>query len=167
MIDQDVGHKKHGAVGQEVGQELDLITEAMERIDELVSYQRRAFCAHAPHRELSLPQLFLLITLQERGALTVSALADLLGVTAPSASALIDRMEERELVARERDAVDRRVVHVAITDAGHTLLDEMVGMRRDRLRQVLSRMEPEELQHVIAAVQALRRVLGDAPLQNS
>lgn len=149
MIDQRSEHKT------------DLLDEVMDQIDELVSYQRRSFCAHGPHRELSLPQLFLLITLHERGTHTVSALAELLGVTAPSASALIDRMEERGLVARERDAEDRRVVHVAITEAGHTLLDEMVGMRRDRLRQILSLMNAEELRHVVGAVQGLHRVLGE------
>jgi DNA-binding MarR family transcriptional regulator len=127
-----------------------------------MSYQRRAFCAGGPHRELSLPQLFLLVTLHEGGTLTVSALADLLGVTAPSASTLIDRMEERGLVARERDAADRRVVHVTITEWGDTLLDEMVGMRRDRVRQVLSQMDAEELEHVIGAVRGLHRVLGSA-----
>lgn len=147
--------------GAGIGQKTDLLDEVMDQIDELMSYQRRAFCAHGPHRELSLPQLFLLITLHERGTLTVSALAELLGVTAPSASALIDRMEERGLLGRERDAVDRRVVHVAITEEGHTLLDEMVGMRRDRLRQVLTRMDPDELRHVVGAVQGLRRVLGE------
>lgn len=144
-----------------IEQETDILDDVMSQIDDLMSYQRRSFCAHGPHRELSLPQLFLLVTLHERGTLTVSALAELLGVTAPSASALIDRMEERGLVARDRDALDRRVVHVAISEAGHTLLDEMMGMRRDRVRQVLSRMDPEELRHVIGALQGLRRVLGE------
>lgn len=143
--------------------ETGLLDEVMNQVDELMSYQRRAFCAHGPHRELSLPQLFLLLTLHERGTLTVSALAELLGVTAPSASTLIDRMEERGLLARERDVDDRRVVHVSITEAGHSLLDEMVGMKRDRVRQVLSRMNMKELQHVVGAVEALRRVLGEAP----
>jgi DNA-binding MarR family transcriptional regulator len=140
----------------------DLLDEIMNQLDELMSYQRRSFCEHGPHRELSLPQLFLLVTLHERGTLTVSALAELLGVTAPSASTLIDRMEERGLVARERDAEDRRVVHVTVTEEGHTLLDEMVGMKRDRVRQVLSRMNAEELQHVVGAIHGLRRVLGES-----
>ncbi len=148
-------------IEQRIGQETDFLDEVLDQIDDLVSYQRRSFCAHGPHRELSLPQLFLLVILHERGTHTVSGLAELLGVTAPSTSTLIDRMEERGLLARERDAGDRRVVHVAITDAGHTLLDEMMGMRRDRLRQVLARMNADELQHVIGAVQGLRRVLGE------
>lgn len=148
-------------IGQETNQETELLEKVLGRIDELMSYQRRAFCAQGPHRELSLPQLFLLITLHERQTLTVSALADRLGVTAPSASALIDRMEERGWVVRERDAADRRVVHVSITDAGDNLLDEMMGMKRDRVRQILSLMDAEELGHVVGAVDGLHRVLGE------
>lgn len=150
-------------IEHDVSTPIDLLDQVMDQVEVLMSYQRRAFCAQGPHRELSLPQLFLLISLHERGTLTVSALADLLGVTAPSASALIDRMEERGWVARERDAADRRVVHVSITEAGHTLLDDMVGMKRDRMRQVLSRMDAGELRHVAGAVAGLRRVLGEIP----
>jgi DNA-binding MarR family transcriptional regulator len=151
-------------IEQETGHSLELLDQVMDQVEVLMSYQRRAFCAQGPHRELSLPQLFLLITLHERGTLSVSTLADLLGVTAPSASALIDRMEERGWVARDRDMADRRVVHVSITEAGHSLLDDMVGMKRDRMRQVLSQMDADELGHVAGAVAGLRRVLGATSL---
>jgi DNA-binding MarR family transcriptional regulator len=73
-------------------------------------------------------------------------------------------MEERGWVARDRDMADRRVVHVSITEAGHSLLDDMVGMKRDRMRQVLSQMDADELGHVAGAVAGLRRVLGATSL---
>lgn len=137
-----------------------LADEAMAQIEALASYQRRAFCNHhAIHREVSMPQLYLLINLQEHGSLTVSEMADVLGVSAPSTSAIIDRMEERELVTRVRDEVDRRVVHVAISERGRKMVDELAGLKRDKVQQLLTGMDDEELGHVIHAIQALRRAL--------
>ena len=148
-------------IESDVDQKSFLIEEVVGRLDGVMSYQRRAFCAGGPHRDLSLPQLFVLITLHERGPHSVSSLADLLGITAPSASTLIDRMEERGLVLRDRDATDRRVVHVAISEAGDTLLDVMMGMKRDKVRRILSHMTTEELEHVTGALRGLNRVLHE------
>jgi MarR family transcriptional regulator, organic hydroperoxide resistance regulator len=134
-----------------------VVEEAIEQIDALASYQRRAFCEHAAHREISLPQLHLLINLRERGTLTVSELSELLGVTPPSASAIIDRMEERGWVTRERDTVDRRVVHIVLEEHGRTIIDELAGTKRDTLYRLLTVMDDEELGHVIAAIQAAQR----------
>src|SRR5215510_833771 len=44
---------------------------------------------------------------------------------APDITRLVDRLEERGLVARRRKADNRRVVHIAITDAGLSLLREL------------------------------------------
>jgi DNA-binding MarR family transcriptional regulator len=142
-----------------VSSRTDLVEEALAQIEALVSYQRRAFCTHSIHREISLPQLVLLTNLRERGSMTVSELAGLLGVTAPSVSALIDRMEERELVGRERDALDRRIVHVRIAERGLTLLDELAGLRRDGLQRLLTVMSDEDLGHVVRAIEALRSAM--------
>jgi DNA-binding MarR family transcriptional regulator len=45
----------------------------------------------------------------------------------PDVTRLLDRLEERGLAGRTRDATDRRVVTARITDAGLLLLDELEG----------------------------------------
>lgn len=135
-----------------------LIREAMAGIDGLASYQRRSISsAHTHFRDISRPQMYLLIILRERGPQTVSELADLLAVSPPSASALLDRLEERGLVQRTRDAVDRRVVHVEVTEGGRNLLDEMAGVKRDHIQQLLSSMDESDLRAIIGGLEALQR----------
>lgn len=143
------------------------MAEALAQLDVLMSYQRRSFCARPIHRELSLPQLYILITLQESGAMTVSALANLLQISTPSASSIIDRMEEHGLVERTRDQEDRRVVHVALSNRGYCIVDELAGMKREQMQRLLSTMSDSELHDVARGMDALARGLArnSAPLE--
>lgn len=136
-----------------------VVEQALAEIDALIGFQRRAFATRHTYRELSLPQLHLLFNLQAGGPRTVSELAETLEVSTPSASAILDRMEEHDLVTRCRDTTDRRVVHVGIGKRGATLLEEMAGMKRDQLRRVLDLMTDGELANLISGVEALRRAV--------
>lgn len=137
-----------------------LMEEALSQIDVLMSYRRRAFCSQPQFREISMPQVYILMTLRERGPLTVSELASLLDVSAPSMSAILDRMEEHEFVRRVRNTVDRRVVHVEIQDRGRAMVEDIMGAGRDFKQRVLSSMTDAELEHVIGAVNAVGNALA-------
>lgn len=137
-----------------------LTQEAMAQLEGLMSFQRRAFCRHLPQREISLPQLHLLMALQQDGPMTVSELAHLLHVSAPSASAILDRMEERGLVRRVRDQVDRRVVRVEMSDHGRDTMEELTWLRRDQMHRLLGIMTPDELHDLIRGVTAVRSALS-------
>lgn len=138
------------------------LEEAAAEIDALFRHQRHAYVARAPQRDISLPQLYLLANLQERGSLTISELADLVGVTPPSTSAIIDRMEEHGLVERRRDTADRRVVHVEITERGRTVVAEMAGIKQEQMRSLLATLSDGELADVVRGLRALRAALERA-----
>ena len=71
----------------------------------------------------------------------------------PDITRLLDRLEERGLVRRFRDADDRRVVMAAITDAGRALIapldDAVPAVHRKQLRH-LSRKQLETLAELLA-----------------
>jgi DNA-binding MarR family transcriptional regulator len=132
-----------------------LIAEAEAQIDAFIAYRRRSLCAHPIKRDISLPQLHILMTLQERGATMVSDLATALQISTPSASSIVDRMEQHNLVQRVRDETDRRVVHVMITEHGRTIAEEMIGLHREQVGRLLDTMTDEELQHVVHGLKAV------------
>lgn len=70
---------------------------------------------------LSLPQWVILSCLWREDGLTVSALADLVGTGLPATSRIIDRMEDRGLVARQKHETDGRAMVVTVTDRGREL----------------------------------------------
>lgn len=133
-----------------------LVEEVCAQINALMSFRRRAFCTRPPQREVSLPQLHVLTALHELGPVTVSELAQMLHTSAPSASAIVDRLEEPGLVRRVRDAIDRRVVHVEISEQGSGVVEELIGLKRDMMQRLLGAMSEDELQDVMRGVAALR-----------
>jgi DNA-binding MarR family transcriptional regulator len=58
---------------------------------------------------------------------------------------------------RERDAADRRVINVALTETGRQLMAGMVAYRRERLRVLLGDLTDEELGCLLMGTRALRR----------
>jgi DNA-binding MarR family transcriptional regulator len=97
--------------------------------------------------------------LQESGPTMVSELAHALGTSIPSASSLVDRMEEHGLVDRIRNEIDRRVVHVAISERGQAVVEEFGGPKRLQLQRLLGTMSIQELHDVIRGAEAVRRGL--------
>jgi len=65
--------------------------------------------------DLSLPQIHAVNVTRERGAVTVTELADMLGVSPPSASAMVDRLVEKGVFNREQSREDRRKVVVSVS----------------------------------------------------
>lgn len=66
----------------------------------------------------------------------------------PDVTRLVDRLEKAGLVARHRCTKDRRVVYVAITEAGLALLTELDGPTVELHRAQLGHMSPEELREL-------------------
>jgi DNA-binding MarR family transcriptional regulator len=66
---------------------------------------------------------------------TIGALAEHLFIRHHSAVGLIDRLEERGLVVRAREAADRRQVRVHLTPEGEGKLQRLSAVHREELLQ--------------------------------
>ena len=90
------------------------------------------------------PGLTILRWLARRGAVTVSHVAKLAGVS-PSAITQAARKLEREgYLARRRDEHDQRVVWIDLTERGVQMVGEVRQLQRRRLREILSVLSAEE-----------------------
>jgi DNA-binding MarR family transcriptional regulator len=84
------------------------------------------------------------------------ALADRLVSRAPDITRMIDRLEERGLVARERISDDRRVVRVRITDAGMDLISKIVGPLASCHARQLGHLSDADLKKLSALLREAR-----------
>ncbi|MGE5205468.1 MAG: MarR family winged helix-turn-helix transcriptional regulator [Chlamydiota bacterium] len=57
---------------------------------------------------------------------TVGEIADRLQIQNHSVVELVDRLEKRRYIERQRDEADRRVVHLKLTSAGEAVLRKLV-----------------------------------------
>ena len=108
---------------------------------------------------VSMAQVHIMYTVQRHGEMTMSQLADMLSVSDSNATGLVDRMEERGFVVRDRVPEDRRVVVVKVTEAGERLLGEVDALTDEVLRSVLGRLDATQLRGVGQAVADLRAAI--------
>jgi DNA-binding MarR family transcriptional regulator len=67
-------------------------------------------------------QLWVLAELHRRPRIRVTELARAMGVHQSTASNLIDPLEKRRLIQRDRSSKDQRVVHLSLTRAGRDIV---------------------------------------------
>lgn len=107
------------------------------------------------------PQLFCLRTLVETGPLTVTDLARLVYLSPATVVGILDRLENKTWITRERDGADRRRVRVAATDGGRRLVERAPSPLQTRLGDafgVLSEADQEDtalsLERVVELMEA-------------
>jgi DNA-binding MarR family transcriptional regulator len=133
--------------------------------DVLALYHLIRRTSHPVHRaEMTPEQYWLLRLLRRRGALSISELAEALGVTGSSVTTACKRLEKAGLVTRERQVDDERMVRVALTDQGSARIESWERLRRELLTRLLAPLDQDE-QHTLQHL--LERVLETAERQTS
>ena len=112
-------------------------------------------------RSLSMTHLHVLGTLRARDSMRMSDLARALDISVANATGIVTRMEDRGLVARSRDANDRRAVNASLTDEGRQVLVEMDRRGREFFTRVLGRLSVEELTELRNGMRAMFRAGGE------
>jgi DNA-binding MarR family transcriptional regulator len=75
-----------------------------------------------------------------------------LALAPPSMTRLVDRLEERGLIHRQRDADDRRKVVATLTDEGRQLLSAIPFLDGTAIRVAVERMKPADRERIAAAL---------------
>jgi DNA-binding MarR family transcriptional regulator len=94
--------------------------------------------------DLSASAAFAMNRVCREGPIRLTTLAAKEGVSQPSMTQLIQRLERLDLVARLADPDDGRAALIGITQHGQKLLDERKRMRRDRLTALMETLTAEE-----------------------
>jgi DNA-binding MarR family transcriptional regulator len=108
-------------------------------------------------QDLTFPQWRVLTSVgeQEATASSVSSVGARAGVSAPSASRLLRRLEDRGLISLERDALDRRFMRVRLTEAGQVARSHVIERRRVLIREALIAIDgalPADLPSALGAI---------------
>ena len=105
--------------------------------------------------ELTLSQYFVMDAMADE-ALTVTEVARAARVAVPTATRALRALETRGFVDRERNEdEDRRLVTVALTRSGRSVLDEKRTWVKARQREIFDGLTPEEQGTVIGALSAI------------
>ncbi len=96
----------------------------------------------------------------EPDGLACREIADRMITRDPDITRLLDRLEDRGLVARSRDRKDRRVITARITEKGLRLLDKLDGPVAAVHVDQLGHLGDEKLRSLIELLEAARTKAG-------
>ena len=111
-----------------------------------------------PGGDIPIPETAALARLDRGGPASSSDLARLDGISPQSMGATIATLEERGLVARERDPEDGRRIVLSITETGRQVVRDRRGARTELIARALSGFTPAELDQLKAATPLLERL---------
>jgi DNA-binding MarR family transcriptional regulator len=94
------------------------------------------------------------------GGLPTLDIAERMIEQAPGITRLLDRLEGKKLVRRERPADNRRQVLCYITKPGLDLLQELDAPLRNKVKQALHRLDESEIEELIRLLELAR---GEQP----
>jgi DNA-binding MarR family transcriptional regulator len=79
----------------------------------------------------------------------------------PDMTRMLDRLEDRRLIARKRRSDNRRVVEVSITSAGKSLLSDLADAVSEMHERQLGHLSQTKQRQLIELLQEARRPLED------
>ena len=122
--------------------------------EEIATWLRRS----RPASDVSATRLSLLDRLDVGGALRVTDLAALEGITQPAATTLVNRLVEQDWVTRAADPADGRASRITLTETGRQRLHEHREERSARIADRLALLDVADQAALLAALPALRHL---------
>jgi DNA-binding MarR family transcriptional regulator len=144
--------------------------QATPSADEVQAFQRAArdlvgvalHSLEAVGDAVSLPQMRMLLALDDLGRCPSSTVAKTLGMGASSVTRLADRLLASGHVLRGADPLNRSVVTLELSPTGHALVEQVLRWREQELTRILSRIDPALRAATADGLDAVHQVVGEA-----
>ncbi|WP_018275507.1 MarR family transcriptional regulator [Teredinibacter turnerae] len=146
---------------RELIRELELNT-----IDEVLVALRRVIRATDLHSKrlakttgLTAPQILLLQTIKEGGDQTIGEIASSMSLSQATVTTIIDRLEKRGLVYRQRSHSDKRKVYPLLTDEAQEVLKEAPTPLQEQFTRQFDALHEWEKTMIISALQRVAQMM--------
>ncbi|WP_461480448.1 MarR family winged helix-turn-helix transcriptional regulator [Porticoccus sp.] len=136
----------------------------MESIEQVLIALRRVIRAtdlYSKHLAktsgLTAPQILLLQAIRDRGQVTIGELAGDISLSQATVTTIIDRLEKRGLVYRERSTADKRKVHAHLTERAVEVLRHAPKPLQEHFARQFEALQEWEQSMILSSLQ---RVAG-------
>jgi DNA-binding MarR family transcriptional regulator len=113
------------------------------------------FMAYTRTNSISMPQINVLMWLYYHKCCEVMQLEEVMQVSRPAASQMVERMVQQGLVNRTESPTDRRSRLVTLSDRGIAFIEEAIAARRRWLSNLVETFSPEQKNTVALALKLL------------
>lgn len=116
---------------------------------------------------LTAPQLLILQAVRDLGDVTIGRVSRQVSLSQATVTTILDRLEKRGLVYRERSTVDKRKVHAHLTEAGGKVLDDAPTPLQLSFTQRFQQLEEWEQSMITASLQRVADMMDAGALDAS
>lgn len=107
-------------------------------------------------------QCYSLIEILKAGSLTMNELSEKMKLDSSTMTRVIDKLVRDELIKRERDKEDRRIVLVILTDKGREAADILNSSVNQYYKKIISNIPEGKVDEVLNAVNILLKAFETA-----
>lgn len=138
----------------------------MERIEEVLVALRRVIRATDLHSKrlskttgLTAPQILILRTIKDQEAITLGELAKSVSLSQATVTSIVDRLEKRELVFRERSKEDKRKVYARLCSKAEVVLVGAPLPLQDQFAVEFNSLKDWEQAMILASLQRVAHMM--------
>ena len=110
--------------------------------------------------DISVPHFEIMRLLEDTGTQHIAEIGEKLLIPKSQMTPLIDKMAGLDIVERQADDTDRRIINIALTDKGRAVLKEKDRVLRVNFRAKLSHLTDDELKELAISLRKLRDILS-------
>ncbi len=138
----------------------------MDYIEEVLVSLRRIIRATDLHSKylaktigLTTPQMLVLQTINIHEHMTIGKLANHISLSQATVTTILDRLEKRNLIYRERSKQDKRKVHVHLTNEALAILKNAPIPIQEHFTKQFSNLEDWEKTMIISSLQRIEKMM--------
>ncbi len=135
---------------------------AMRQFERVANLQQKGCCSG-----VTLAQCLVLLEIEEQRQLTVGSLAGRLRLDDSTLSRTIDGLVRKELLDRQRDERDRRVVWIRLTPEGKAICRSIHRDNDAHCRRVFQKIAPSRREAVLRNFELLVRAFLDCEAEST
>ncbi|MGP9821334.1 MarR family winged helix-turn-helix transcriptional regulator [Salinarimonas sp. NSM] len=136
--------------------DIEALTKAIRVIAQAIDTRSKAISRASG---LTIPQIVVMQAVRVRGEVTTSLLSRHCHLSAGTVVSILDKLEERGFVERYRNAVDRRIVHTRLTEAGDVALAAAPTLLPPTALDALAHLAPREREGLVASFRTVAALL--------
>ncbi|ADJ28838.1 MarR family winged helix-turn-helix transcriptional regulator [Nitrosococcus watsonii] len=139
----------------------------MKDTNEVLVALRRIIRATALHSKqlnkvsgLTAPQLLIMQTIRRVGEMTIGVLAREVSLSQATVTTILDRLEKRGLIHRQRGETDKRKVYVQLTASGEKLIQNSPALLQTSFIRQFEGLQDWEQNLIISALQRVAEMMN-------
>lgn len=113
-------------------------------------------------RGITIPKFFLMKFLYYHGRRKTSEISELLGISLPAVSEILNSMENENLIIRTHDENDRRVVAIELSQEGKALVNSLEKNNQSLIEEALNAMPVENFEIAVDFLGKLTGILHNS-----